>query len=69
MTFDSNFFIIIFILISVLLYFNLSSEKFEDKIKCSDIPKGPCTSELCPAKYCKASLADDGENCYCVDSR
>jgi hypothetical protein len=71
MTFDSNFFIIIFILISVLLYFNLSSEKFENEIKCSDLPKGPCSSALCVLKdkSCKASLSDDGENCYCVDSK
>jgi len=68
MNFDSNFFIIIFILISILLYFNLSSEKFEAKPKCMDIPSGACSSELCPT-YCKASLSSDGENCYCVDSR
>ena len=74
MTFDSNFFIIIFILISVLLYFNLSSEKFEDKqsiIKCSDKKSISVNSELNTSEYCpegcKSSLTKDGKSVYCVD--
>lgn len=66
--FDSNFYIIIFILFSLVLYLNLN-EKFEDKQKCSDIkltPVDSCNSQLCPSS-CKMSLTKDGNSCYCVD--
>jgi hypothetical protein len=74
MNFDSNFFIIIFILISILLYFNLSSEKFEDKQsikKCSDVKAISVNSELNNSEFCpdgcKTSLTKDDKRIYCVD--
>ena len=67
MIYNINFIIIFFILI-LIFYYLVSNEKFQNNTKCSDIPSGPCTSSLCPS-YCKASLTEDGENCYCVDKK
>ena len=55
------------------MYLNLSSEKFQDKQKCSDIEAISVESErnnstFCPS-YCKASLTQDSKNIYCVDNR
>ena len=77
MTFDLNFFIIIFILILVMLYFDSSSnvqanEHFADQ-KCSDIKQISIDSEQNNSTYCpvgcKASLTEDRKNIYCVDNK
>lgn len=55
------------ILVLILVYFMLPmrNEKFEDKADCTKIPKGKCTSELCPS-HCKPTKTSDESQCYCV---
>ena len=72
MLFDSNFFIIIFILILVLVFLNSSTnEQFANT--CSNIEPIPLDSPQNNSTYCptgcKVSLTQDRKNIYCVDNK
>ncbi len=43
----------------------INNEKFENKSDCTKIPKGNCTSDLCPSS-CKPTKTSDESQCYCV---
>jgi hypothetical protein len=58
------FFLLIFLLNSIDNFNNTSSH-----IACNSIPKGGCTSDLCP-NHCKINHTDDDSNvCYCVERK
>jgi hypothetical protein len=62
---QENSFVVLIILAIVAVYYMINNEKFEDKSDCTKIPKGNCTSDLCPSS-CKPTKTSDESQCYCV---
>jgi hypothetical protein len=64
--FQENILVIVLVLLTLLLLYSMmNNETFEDKADCTKIPKGKCTSELCPS-HCKPTKTSDESQCYCV---